>query len=71
MVKIIYKQKDFQNADSVSLKIRNDFSNIPNVKKQANARWDLYSIALTEDGSVYVVGYNEHQVGLSNTRKFK
>lgn len=69
MAKIIYIQKDLQNADSVALKIRDDFSKIPNVKKQA-ARADLHSIALTEDGSVYVVGNNEDGLlGLGNQEK--
>ena len=70
MGKVIYTKKAFDKADSTSLNIRDDFSDIPNIKKQDNARWDLHSMGLTEDGAIYVVGCNkEGQLGLGDKKK--
>lgn len=72
MDKVTYSKKEFQNADSTSLSIRDDFPDIPSIKKQYNARWDLHSMALTEDGMIYVVGFNrEGQLGLGDRKDRK
>ncbi|KTD67554.1 Regulator of chromosome condensation (RCC1) repeat protein [Legionella santicrucis] len=73
MTKIVYKKEAISNDDTTFLlDENNDFPGLINIKKQDNARWDLHSMALTEDGSVYVLGCNyEGQLGLGDTNKRK
>ncbi|WP_028388776.1 RCC1 domain-containing protein [Legionella fairfieldensis] len=73
MTKIIYKKEAVDNSNATFvLDKNNDFPSVANIKKQDNARWDLHSMALTGDGSVYVLGCNyEGQLGLGDTNDRK
>ncbi|WP_173237218.1 RCC1 domain-containing protein [Legionella antarctica] len=69
MNKIIYKKEALDKGDTTFVLVKNnDFHSLTNIKKQASARWDLHSMALTKDGSVYGLGRNyAGQLGLGDT----